>query len=821
MTTLTCSYTPTHGDPPLTVSFSWHLHGKPLTEYTMRGNYLNGDAYNWSLFTDEHGDGKWGVPHTFTDSTHYAVTYTATNKNDPSDTITRNVIVNTQASPKTTYTYKTWLDTTPDIDSTLGGFEIPCEVSITPKGKLIGSDNPPTIVPLTFVGTKWFGRDSQGNSYYTSSGNTYVLKDNWDVGTRTIKCSSSTKDTPEKKGWDVSYPWVNFKFVSSLDQHNLADFSPNGYKVNEEINVRENTTCNKPFTSKIDWGDGTVETVVNGVLKHKYTSAGTYLITLTSTVDHTSHTLKKTYSMNIAPRTLSLVISSPDLVNNTVIANTPFFLAADLSPAGITVLHYKWFLENIKLPTSGNILSLSGACVGHHRFTCTAYTKTDGNVTAVFDLIAKKRPLAVEVTKTSGENGTLPRTFIYSIKEKNGNSLQKISIDWGDHTSLATNTSSSKEVVQHSYNTPGNFTITFTVGNSNNVVITKHVIVLKPELQCILEATPVSGYIPKTVNFAVKILKGKPESYEWVFGDGSTKTTTIRMTEHTYTTEGAYIPRCTVIDHWGTQVLVQTKVAYLKLPPPPNPSFFITTSGDKNILRAQDTLTFNNTTVGPVTSYKWTINGTLYTTKNVKIVFDSAGEYKIILTAKNPGGEGTCEKTITVRGNVHTRMLHGDEGIIPGNFIEEVSLPRKTFDYDLPTRNEILAGLAGFAAHSFTIFDNPSRFYEKSIYHIAEGIPLHQENPPFYLKQLDLNTSGVYWCIDSSPVSTTSNERVLYHIVDTLAITYKVEMDFRLLPQASYYETTKFSLICNPGDGRLYILRNISRRYGMCIGPIT
>ena len=164
----------------------------------------------------------------------------------------------------------------------------------------------------------------------------------------------------------------------------------------------------------------------------------------------------------------------------------------------------------------------------------------------------------------------------------------------------------------------------------------------------------------KTVQFTCDVTGGNaPLSFEWAFGDGSTKTTSDKTTAHTYNNAdvngGApYSTTCRVIDangdvNSGTSddipVIEDTSPAIDSINP--SPATASVTSNSTVDVDFSAVVSGGNTPV----SYDWTFqDGEPGTTKatNPTVTFDSAGQKTVSLTVTDRFGEIT-EETMSYR----------------------------------------------------------------------------------------------------------------------------------------------------------------------------
>jgi len=106
--------------------------------------------------------------------------------------------------------------------------------------------------------------------------------------------------------------------------------------------------------------------------------------------------------------------------------------------------------------------------------------------------------------------------------------------------------------VAHTYNEEGTYTVTLTVvdADGNKGIATTVVKAEAQGLTAILEADPIEGESPLTVEFDASgsiFPKGQITSYQWDFGDGTSPKLGSAKITHKYTSIGTYTTKVTVI----------------------------------------------------------------------------------------------------------------------------------------------------------------------------------------------------------------------------------------------------------------------------------
>ena len=119
---------------------------------------------------------------------------------------------------------------------------------------------------------------------------------------------------------------------------------------------------------------------------------------------------------------------------------------------------------------------------------------------------------------------------------------------------------STEQNPQHTYATPGLYSVTLTATNeygSDTETKTNYITVYGP-VTAQFTATPTAGLTPLTVQFT-DLSTGGPTSWLWTFGDGGTSTE--QNPQHTYTTAGAHTVTLTASHPYDSDT--ETKTSYI------------------------------------------------------------------------------------------------------------------------------------------------------------------------------------------------------------------------------------------------------------------
>ncbi len=192
---------------------------------------------------------------------------------------------------------------------------------------------------------------------------------------------------------------------------------------------------------------------------------------------------------------------------------------------------------------------------------------------------------------------------------------------------------------QHTYTSPGSYTVSLTVSGSSGSDTesrTNYITVFTP-VNANFDADPISGIAPLMVTFTNQS-SGDFTSSSWIFGDGGTSLASNPT--HTYATGGIYTVYLTASGPGGTNVEIKT--GYITVFTPATADFTATpTAGDAPL-----SVTFTNTSGGDFSSMLWNFgDGFTSTDPNPTHIYQNSGIYTVALTITGNGGSDTETKT--------------------------------------------------------------------------------------------------------------------------------------------------------------------------------
>jgi PKD repeat protein len=197
----------------------------------------------------------------------------------------------------------------------------------------------------------------------------------------------------------------------------------------------------------------------------------------------------------------------------------------------------------------------------------------------------------------------------------------------------------------HTYATPGSYTVTLMVANATGADSETKVgyITVGEALPPVVpkagfSGSPRQGDAPLTVSFTDQSTDG-PTGWSWSFGDGATSDN--QHPSHTYESPGTYAVTLTASNAAGSDG--ETKVGYIIVSAPPPP--VVPTagfSGSPTEGTAPLTVGFTDQSTESPTAWSWDFgDGGTSNARHPSHTYESAGTYTVTLTASNAAGSDT------------------------------------------------------------------------------------------------------------------------------------------------------------------------------------
>ncbi len=376
------------------------------------------------------------------------------------------------------------------------------------------------------------------------------------------------------------------------------------------------------------WGDGSSDTTINQTsLSHQYLTNGNYTVRLRIIDAFGCENIlsRQNYIRINSPAanfytadTLACVNSNINLINSTTSPNVSFswnFGDGRTSNVAAPVLSY---------PSQG---TYSITLYVTNSIGCTDSLRRD-------NYIKVKNPIASYTANTY--EGNCP-PLVVNFNNTSQNYLSQL-WDFGDGTSTNTDNPS------HFYAISGNYTAKVTVTGPGGCTDTYQHAIIVHGPRGTLNYSNSPGCTPLLKTLQANVIN--TTEMVWDFNDGNTLQSMVATQNHTYTTEGVYLPKLLLKDATGCIVPVSGRdsIRVNNL----HPAFEM---GNHSFCRSGNVV-FNNTSVATdaISSYLWNFgDGTTSSEQHPTHVYANPGNYIPTLTVQTVTGcSGTYQSSDTV-----------------------------------------------------------------------------------------------------------------------------------------------------------------------------
>jgi PKD repeat protein len=585
------------------------------SSYDVDGSIAN---YTWDF-----GDGNVTtttnpiITHAYSSYGNYTVTLTVTDNDKDTASTTKSIIVKNPPIANFTYT-----PTSPAVNQTV---TFNASDSYDPDGYIVsyvwnfGDDNITTTTDFIIY-----------HKYLTTGNYTVTL---------IVTDNDGLTDTSSQYIIVRNPPIANFTFTPVYPY--VGD--------NVTFNASSSTSDNAMIVSYVwDFGDGSPKVnETDPITTHVYQKAGDFMVTLTIT-DSDGLTGSITKSINILKAPVAIFTYSPTSPETYDIIT--FNASESYDPNGY-IISYVWDFGD------GNITTVTTPTITHYYTLSGSYTviliisDNDGytDSTTKTITILPRPPFADFVYSPEspivGETVTFNASSSYDVD----GSIANYTWDFGDGNVTTT----TNPIITHAYSSYGNYTVTLTVTDNDNLTDTKTTSINVrdyPTADFVVSADIIAVNSTTTFNATTSTPNGGViVSYVWDFGDGSSLNTTDPITTHIYTTIGNYTVKLTVVDSEG---LNNTASKIIQVVEKPTARFTYSPSDPY----VGDSVTFNASesydTDGYIISYVWDFGdgSSLNTTDSTVIHIYNIGEnYTVRLTViDNNGLNDTTSMLITI-----------------------------------------------------------------------------------------------------------------------------------------------------------------------------
>lgn len=435
---------------------------------------------------------------------------------------------------------------------------------------------------------------------------------------------------------------TTFTTIEVFETPNVQ-FSANDVCVGDTTHFINQTTIGTGFINSYLWdfGDGTTSFLVNP--DHIYGSAGMYNVQLiVGTSDGCPDTLTQTVTVHPGP----VVQFDPvEICFN----EQPFTFVNRSDTLQSIITNMTWNLGDGNT-SSDYTPTQSYSRPGVYTVSLSMTTSNGCTDSTVQTVIIHGTPVAAfDTTKVAGGTCGAPMTYQFTDLSSSATAYH-----WDFDSSNPGVQTDTVQNPSHTYTSPGVYTVQLIVENNFGCPDTAtNTIVVPPYPTASFSFDPAFGCIPLEVTFtntsAYNFPEGQITQYHWIFGDGSSVSTSDSTVTHVYTTAGNFSVTLVVENSFGCTDTFTVNSAVQTFPRP---------EADFDVqVNSNGTVQFNNTSrlTDGNTTYHWDFgDGTTSSDENPLHDFDANRygrdwEFDVCLVVNNPYGcpDSICQ-TVTL-----------------------------------------------------------------------------------------------------------------------------------------------------------------------------
>ena len=392
-------------------------------------------------------------------------------------------------------------------------------------------------------------------------------------------------------------------------------YSPRYPVVGQAVQFMNATTGN-PSSWNWDFGDGVTSVEISP--RHVYSKAGFKRVTLT--VQSSTGSKKASRTLTVMPATLlaSFAFSPTTPIVGQAVQFT------DTSTGGPT--SWQWTFGDGSTSTAQN---------PSHAFT-TSGAKTV-SLTVVNNSGSNTSTRTVNIaTALTASFSFSPTTPIV------GQAVQFTDTSTGGATSwqwsFGDGSTSTAQNPRHAFTTSGTKTVTLTVVNNSGSNTLTRTVNIATALTASFSFSPATPSVGQAVQFT-DTSTGRPTSWQWSFGDGSTSA--AQNPSHAFTTSGAKTVSLTVVNNSGSNTSTHTVNIATALT-----ASFSFSPATPSVGQA---VQFTDTSTGGPTSWQWSFgDGALSTVRNPIHSYSVTGSFEVSLAIGAGSDMGSTTRTIVV-----------------------------------------------------------------------------------------------------------------------------------------------------------------------------
>ncbi len=261
----------------------------------------------------------------------------------------------------------------------------------------------------------------------------------------------------------------------------------------------------------------------------------------------------------------SLIVKAPITITpspSSISGDAPYLAAFSIQVSGGTPpYNFNWSFGDGSSGSSEQNPAHQYSAPGAYTATVTVTDSQGDTSTATIKVTVKEanKPPTASITASATE-GTVPLKVAFA-----GSGTDPEGGELSFHWSFGDGDEGDGRTVNHTFSSPGDYTVRLTVTDSAGKQGTSDVVIhakgaQAPPLSISFEASPREGYAPLDVAFSAIASGGSPNyAFSWQFGDGGTGTGDVAT--HTYSAPGEYTVTLTVTDSQGRQKTASMSIA--------------------------------------------------------------------------------------------------------------------------------------------------------------------------------------------------------------------------------------------------------------------
>ena len=433
--------------------------------------------------------------------------------------------------------------------------------------------------------------------------------------------------------------------------------TPTSPVVNQSVTLTATTAGGtNPFT--FGWNFGDNSSASGNVVNHTYSSAGSYIVTLTAK-DANAQTVTSTQTLLVAqspPTTIFAVTPSSGLTVGQLAS-----FRASVS-GGTSPYTFNWNFGD-GTTASGNPVNHSFNMPGTYTVTVTVADANAQTATATSSVLVN--PLTLVVTISGPTTGTVGSAVTFTATGSGGTTPYT----FGWTSTAGSPVSGTGASFSSIYSAIGTFmvSVTITDANLNTSIASQNVTIVALPISAnfTVSTNPTIGV---QVTFVASASGGTGGySYSWSFGDSSAATG--NPASHTYTTDGSLTVTLTVTDSSMTQTTITQIITVSPSAPTPLRTSFTMSSTSA---QAGQPVTFSAIAIGGTSpyAYSWNFGDSSFSTGNPVSHTFAAGNYTVSLTVTDSSvlsETAVASQTITITTGQLTLLVPSSQTINEGS----------------------------------------------------------------------------------------------------------------------------------------------------------